>query len=133
MKPITTLFLCVSLAFVSCEKTIDSKLRGKWQLCFETQPNSSVHKVDSIFYSFDNDVISLQNIERPTYTRQAFGKYSISKDSILFEYVDWDGTHEFLKKRKIIMDHFEQYHIHSITTNSLHLVSKDRELLFRKF
>ncbi|MFZ4456077.1 MAG: lipocalin-like domain-containing protein [Bacteroidales bacterium] len=133
MKLIPLCLFIITVFLFSCEKSPDSDLRGRWQLKTEVSANNTTTQVDSIFYGFDNNVVSVQKVERPTYTKLVFGKYTQTSDSLFFDYLDWDGSHDYFLKKKIIYSKSEHYLILKLNSNTMNLKSKDRELIFHKF
>ena len=134
MKLIPLFLFIITIFLFSCEKSPDSDLRGRWQLKTEISANNYTKQVDSIFYGFDNNVLSVQKVERPTYTKLAFGKYTLTNDSLFFDYVDWDMWYLSIDKKKFgILSPSEHYLILELNSSTMRLRSKDRELIFRKF
>ena len=137
--PTNLLFFGLIIGLSSCHKDYNSDLQGRWQLQLETS-SVATNQVDSIFYSFDNNVVSVQVISKrnPIYYGLVFGKFTQSNDSLFFDYVDWSKPwcqlNNLNKRRSFgIKDSSEHYKIVELNASSLQLKSNLRELIFRKF
>ena len=122
------------LLLSSCHKDYNTDLQGRWQLRYETT-NGKTNNVDTIFYSFDNDVLYVQRKMNPIYYAGVFGKFTQADDSLFFDYVDWSKSWVQLNNsHKLfgIKDSSEHYKIEVLNASNLQLKSGVRELIFRK-
>jgi len=130
------------LILSSCHKDYNADLQGRWQLRYETT-NGKTNNIDTIFYSFDNNVLFVQRKMNPIYYAGVFGKFTQADDSLFLDYVDWNNKSLYgrtwnlsdLNTRKLfgIKDSSEHYKIEVLNGTNLQLKSGLRELIFRKF
>ena len=126
MRKILILLFVVS--FVACTKDYNSDLRGRWQLRSE-KSGATEWKVDTLFYSFDNHVVSVQKKAYLNYGL-IFGHFAQTGDSLFLAYPD---VNKSALKSFGIKDSSDHYKIDKLDADALILTSKSRQLVFRKF
>jgi hypothetical protein len=121
-------FIFILIGIFSCDKYTNTDLRGRWQLRTE-KSGISTSRVDTIFYSFDNHVVSVQQKTYLNY-KLIFGHVTQNGDSLMLSFPDVDNNY---RKSFGIKDSSEHFIINQLDADALILKSINREMIFRKF
>lgn len=116
----TFLLTLVVVVVVACSKDYNSDLHGRWQLQTTVQ-NGVVQRIDSIYYSFDNHVVSIQNKRNAIDVDLYFGHFKQEGDSLILDFVDQNPIRT------------ERYFIEKLDSKALVLRTHISTLNFRKF
>lgn len=118
MRVVALLFFIILV--MACSKDYNSDLRGRWQLQSELR-NGVTQRVDSVYYSFDNHVVSIQTKRNAIDVDLYFGHFKQVNDSLIIEFVDQNPIKT------------DRYFIENLDSKSLILRSSVSTLNFRKF
>lgn len=124
----------VAYSLVSCEKTTDEKLCGKWQLRSYEGAHCGFHAVDSVFYNFDSRVFRLQLVKNSMLKDSRYGMYTLYGDSLYMELSDPAYRNEEAMARWYGWNgYYRRFLIRELSSRRLQLSCDDTLYSFRKF
>ena len=123
----------ITILFVSCQKSEEDKLYGRWQFRDCEYPTGETFTNDSIYYCFDRGVFELQKRNVGNSSNRLFGLYTVAGDSLS---ITFPSVSQFdLKKAPY---HFggkseKRFRIDEVSRRNLTLSCRDTLYFFHKF
>lgn len=126
--------ILIGYFLMSCDKSTDDELTGKWQLESCEISAGDFRQADSVFYNFDRGVFRLQVVESFRLKDSRFGMYTLYGDSLYMELTDPAyRDKETLKLYYGWTDVSRRFLIREVGRKRLQLSCGDTLYLFRKF
>lgn len=125
--------LLMLLSLCSCSNDENSLIEGRWQMTRKETSDGKAQTVDTLFYSFHNNVFQYQRLTSATETFMGFGNYRLSGGELQVD-LEWDTFRPHECDTCLEWSSLSrQFRVRSNTSSILQLESEGEVLYFRKY